>query len=83
VSDAAPERPSRPKMYVIEEIWRDSLENQVDSAIGYKPVAVCLYETTAKRVVREGGTVDETYCWAVMRGTTMPKYRYKEVPVWV
>jgi hypothetical protein len=69
-------------MYVIEEIWRDSLENQVDSAIGYQPVAVTLHEVTAKRVVEEAGVVDDTYCWAVGRGMTMPTRRYKEVPVW-
>lgn len=64
-------------IYLIERIWFDTLENEVGSAVGYKPVGYMETEKEAIKFCNKGGVRTKKDCWAIMG--EIPAYRYKEI----
>lgn len=66
-------------VYLIEELWTDSMENHPGNAYGYKPVCVVERETEARKIVAEAGLESPNRCWALRDAT--PKKRYTKLPL--
>lgn len=64
-------------IFLIEKLWTDSLENEVNGAYGYDPHSYVDLEETAIRIVKDGGIVDKKQCWAFIRN--MPMYKYTKI----
>lgn len=64
-------------IWLIERIWFDVLENEIDSAVGYSPFGYIETEDKAKDFCQKGEIYTQKNCWAVR--WEMPEYRYKEV----
>lgn len=60
------------KIWVIEKLWTDNLENDVDSARGYEMVGFVETEEQAKSIIDNGGMYTGI-CWAVSPNT--PNFR--------
>jgi hypothetical protein len=72
-------------IYLIEEIWSDSMENDVSAALGYAPVGYVTDEEVAKKIVEDGGLVPVDYNWVtssynrVFKGMRYSKFKYKPI----
>ena len=64
-------------IWLIKQIWLDSMENQMDSAVGYSPFGYVESEIKAKDFCNKGKTYTSKDCWAVCG--EQPQYKYKEV----
>lgn len=64
-------------VWLIERIWFDSMENEIDSAVGYSPFGYVENEEKAKDFCKRGKICTKKDCWAVYG--EVPEYRYKEV----
>lgn len=65
------------EIFLIEQIWIDSMENEVNSAVGYKPVGWVATEQEAKELVAKGKKYTRDNCWAIRE--SMPEYQYKKL----
>lgn len=61
-------------VYLIEKIWIDPMENEINSAVGYKPDGYMLKEEEAEFFCRLGKTYTSKDCWAI--SDPLPEYRY-------
>lgn len=52
-------------IYVIKRIWIDSLENEVDSAVGYTEVGYVDIAKEASDIVCSGKRYTKKDCWAI------------------
>ena len=74
----ASDLPRTPRsIWLIEQIWFDSMENEIDSAVGYSLFGYVENEEKAKEFCSKGKIYTRKDCWAV--GGEVPEYRYKEV----
>lgn len=64
-------------MFIIEKLWIDNFENHPSGAIGYSIFSYVDTEDEAKSIVKKGGTVSKTKCWAMLND--MPLYKYKKI----
>ena len=62
-------------IFMIEKIWIDPLENDIPSAVGYKPVGYTTNEDRAKVFCAKGREFNKEDCWAI--SNPMPEYRYR------
>ena len=65
------------KVYMIEHIWFDSMENNIHAASGYSPVGWVETEKEAKKIVKGLGVCTGKECWAAMANE--PKGRYTPI----
>lgn len=56
------------EIYLVEEIWVDSYENQPSNAVGYSPIG---YTTKPESISKELSTQE---CWA-LKPNTKPRYK--------
>ena len=68
-------------VYLIEELWTDSLENHPSAQKGYKPFAVTFDEKVAKNFCDKGGLCTNKYSSAIDEYNPMAKYRYKKIKI--
>jgi hypothetical protein len=64
-------------IFMIEQIWFDSMENDVSGAVGYSPFVFAESEEKAKEFCSKGEVYTNKRCWAVYG--EMPQYKYKEI----
>lgn len=64
-------------IWLIERIWFNSLENEINSAVGYSPFGYVENEEKAKEFCKKGKICTQEDCWAVYK--EKPEYRYKEI----
>jgi len=65
------------KIFLIEKIWTDSMENEIDSAVGYDSWGYMTNEKNAKEFCEKGKTFTQNDCWAIREN--MPEYRYRKI----
>jgi len=68
-------------VYLIEELWTDSLENQPSAQKGYEPLAVTFDEKVAKNFCDKGGLRTDKYSSAIDKYNPMARYRYKKIKI--
>ena len=66
-------------VFLIEELWIDSMENSYSDALGYTPIGVVEDRETAEAMVRDLGDVEGTG-WPISTGVSNPRLRMREVP---
>jgi len=64
------------KIYLIKELWTDSSENDIHSAVGYKIIGYTLNERLAKELHENGGILEKGN-WPVLR--PMSNIIYEEI----
>lgn len=61
------------RLYVIEELWIDPMENTIHSAVGYNIIGYIIGEENAKEFVDNGKIYNSADCWATYNTN---QYRY-------
>lgn len=67
-------------LWVIEELWLDSLENQSSAAHGYMTIGVVMNKSDADAIVASAGQVTGNG-WPIPVGKSLPQRRAFEVPI--
>ena len=67
-------REEQKTVFVIEELWTDSLENQIGNAMGYQAVGFAWTPEDARHIVDQGGEVVGTG-WPIKAGEKMRRRR--------
>ena len=52
-------------IFLIEKLWLDSMENNIDSAKGYKPIGFVTNEKEAIDICNNGKIYTSKDCWAI------------------
>lgn len=65
-------------IYLIEELWTDSMENRVECAIGWRIIGYCTDRAQADAAVSAAGLINGTG-WPIPHGESLP--RLKVTPV--
>ena len=65
------------KIYLVEQIWSDSMENKVEKALGYEIIGYVVGEEGKECYESLGRDYDVNDCWA-LKGT-LPEYRLTEL----
>ena len=66
-------------VFLIEELWIDSMENSYIDALGYKPIGVVEDCETAEAMVCNSGNVEGSG-WPISVGVSKPRLRVRELP---
>jgi len=69
-------------IYVIEQIWVDSMENDTERALGYNPIGFVLEEQKAIDFCSKGRDYTSEDCWAIgiqKKDEKLPEYRYNTI----
>jgi hypothetical protein len=64
------------EIFVIEELWLDSMENLLMYARGYKPIGYVETQAEAEKLIIEAG-VEIGDGWPVMKGEQLPRKRVR------
>lgn len=64
-------------IFLISKLWLDPLENEVNSAYGYKPYGFVTTEAEANKLVSESRLFSTKDCWALMGPTR--EFIYEEI----
>lgn len=65
------------ELYIISQIWTDSMENQSSNAVGYKDIGFVYTEEEAKIFCSKGKILTRKECWAIMN--EMPEFKYNKI----
>ena len=64
------------RIFLIERLWTNSIENHPMAAYGYEPHGFMLSKSKAEKLSKSE-MVPKSKCWALNK--PMPKYRFKEL----
>ena len=64
-------------IFIIEGVWKDSMENNISNAFGYYTRGYVETEEEAKDICAKAGVVGKKFCWAA-KGDE-PKLRYSKL----
>ena len=70
-------KPLLTRVFLIEKIWLDSMENEIASAKGYKPYGFVNTEEEAISFCNKGKTYTSKDCWAIFEEEK--EFRYLSV----
>ena len=65
-------------LWLIEILWTDSLENEIDSARGYGPEGYALTESDADALIAQAGLYTGN-CWAISEPTPLRRKKRIEL----
>jgi hypothetical protein len=64
-------------IFLIERIWTNSMENEINSAVGYEPYGFVSTKEDAEQFCLKGRSFTRKDCWAILY--EQPEYIYKEI----
>lgn len=65
------------KIYLIEQIWIDPMENKVDSAVGYEAFGWVSTQKEAEERCSKGRSYTKLDCWAINK--SLPEFKWREL----
>lgn len=65
------------RVFLIEQVYLDCMENEIGSAVKFIPYGFVLTEEEAKAFCDKGKVYTNDDCWAVYK--ELKEYRYKEI----
>lgn len=66
-------------VFLIHELWVDSMENHPSQAMGYNVVGYVTSRARAEQLVAEAG-VRNGEGWPIQKGKSEPKRKFTEIP---
>ena len=66
-------------IFLIEELWTDSMENEASAAYGYRAIGYIETRERARKICAAAGTSIGTG-WPLMKGVSYSNRRLREIP---